>query len=90
MTAQRRDERLSLRLTAAQHQLLESAAQATGKTLSAFVLETACSEAQRALADQRLFLLDEEQWARFNELLDRPVTDNPALRALLRTPVDIS
>lgn len=85
----KRDERISLRVTSDQRQLLDNAAEVTGKTLSAFVLETACVEARRTLADQRLFLLDDESWERFNEMLDRPVSDNPALRALLNTPVEI-
>jgi len=89
-TASKRDDRISLRVTSDQHQLLEEAAQVTGKTLSAFVLDIACAEAHRALADRRIFLLDDEKWALFNEILDRPVTDNPALRELLRTPVQIS
>jgi len=35
------------------------------------------------MAEQRLFLLDDEQWRKFQELLDRPVQDKPALKALL-------
>lgn len=85
-----KNDRITVRVTSDQHELLENAAQATGKTLTAFVLDTVCVEARRALADRRLFLLDDERWTRFNEILDRPVSDKPRLRALLQTPVDIS
>ena len=66
--------------------MLEQAAEATGKTLTSFVLDAASIEAQRALTDRRLFLLDDVNWARFSEALDRPVVAKPRLRRLLRTP----
>ena len=36
-----------------------------------------------ALADRRVFQLDDAQWVHFMAILDAPVADNPALRTLL-------
>ena len=82
-----RAERISLRTTSKQRHLLEQAAEATGKTLTSFILEAAHVEAQRALADpRRLFLVNDEQWAAFMEALDAPVSYKPGLDRLLNTP----
>jgi len=43
-------------------------------------------EAQRRLADQRLFILNEEDHARFEEILQTPPTDDPKLRKLFDRP----
>ncbi len=81
-----REGRISLRATPSQRRMLEQAAEAAGKTLTAFVLDAAALEAQRALLDRRFFVLDDAQWARFIEALDEPVTERPRLRRLLNTP----
>lgn len=81
-----KEERISVRATASQRQALKQAAEATGKTLTAFVLDAACVEAERALLDRRLFQLDAAQWNRFATILDRPVAKKPRLRRLLTTP----
>jgi len=49
------------------------------------MLETACREAEDVLLDQRVFVLDAEEFATFQALLDAPPADNPRLRALLAT-----
>ena len=79
-------ERISIRATARQRTILLQAAEMTGKTVTAFLLDAAYLEAQRTLADRRLFTLDETRWQQFAEALDRPVTENSRLRALLQTP----
>lgn len=81
-----RGERLSIRATGQQRQLLEQAAEAAGKTLTAFVLDASSVEAQRMLADRRVFVLDEASWEQFDAALQRPAVDKPQLRELLETP----
>jgi uncharacterized protein (DUF1778 family) len=83
---EQRDARISLRATARQRHVIEQAAEACGKSLTAFLLDAGYTEAQRTLADRRLFLLDDERWEQFVAALDRPVSDKPRLRELLRTP----
>ena len=79
--------RLELRLTEEQNSLIRSAATYTSRSISDFVLSAATLEAQRRLADQRLFILNEEDHARFEEILQAPPTDDPKLPQALRAPL---
>jgi len=81
-----KDERLHLRVDAAQKALLEAASQATGSTVSTFVLAAATEAAAEVLADRRAFVLDQEAWRVFDEALDRPAGDVAGLRELMTTP----
>lgn len=79
-------DRIELRASPRQTAVIKQAAEATGKTVSSFMLEVAYLEAQRALADRRLFRLDEGRWQRFTKALDRPVKEKPRLRRLMEAP----
>lgn len=79
-------QRLELRLTEEQNTLIRSAATYTSRSISDFVLSAATLEAQRRLADQRLFLMDDEQYAHFEEILAASPTDDPKLRKLFDRP----
>nr|QVQ59148.1 DUF1778 domain-containing protein [Klebsiella pneumoniae] len=50
------------------------AANLVSKSRTDFMLEVACREAQDILLDQRLFLLDDNQFNAFVEELDAPMT----------------
>ena len=78
--------RMDLRATERQNLLIRQAATVTDRSVSDFVLTSATLEAQRALADQRVFPVSEDQFAHFQEIVDRPVTDMPKLRKLLNRP----
>lgn len=78
--------RLDLRLTEEQDALIRRAAEQDTRSISDFVLSAATLEAQRRLADQRLFILNEEDHARFEEILQAPPTDDPKLRKLFDRP----
>jgi uncharacterized protein (DUF1778 family) len=79
-------ERLHLRVDAAQKALLEAASQATGESVSTFVLAAATEAAADVLADRRVFALDEQAWRVFDEALSRPARDVAGLRELLLGP----
>ena len=82
-------DRLYVRVSRRQRQVIGEAAEAADKDLSAFVLEAALEQARTVLADRRFFALDETAWRRFTALLDRPVTplaSKPRLEELLQTP----
>ena len=82
-------DRLYLRVSSRQRAVISEAAEATQKDLSAFVLEAAIVQAQRVLADRRVFKPDKAKWESFLRALDRPtikVTDKPKLLELLRGP----
>lgn len=78
-----REARLNLRTTAKQDTLIRLAAQATSKTVTDFVLDSASNAAEQILADRRWFLLDDAAWAAFEDSLERPAVVKPRLRELL-------
>jgi len=57
-----------------------------GESLTDFVIKSACAEAEQALADQRRFVLNAEQWDAFVAALDRPIQSKPRLQRLFREP----
>ncbi len=83
MENRNRDITINIRAHQAQRDLIDLAAQALGKNRSDFMLETACREAQAVLLDRRLFMLDDEKFQQFIEILDAPPSANENLRQLL-------
>ena len=53
------------------------------KTVMGFRAEAEIDAAGDALADRRIFRLDDERWRAFRNVLDRPVADKPRLARLL-------
>jgi uncharacterized protein (DUF1778 family) len=81
-----KDRRINLRATSAQETLIRAAADRRGISMTDFVLESACTKAEEAIADQVHFLLSGKQWKTFNEALERPARVKPRLRKLLTEP----
>ncbi|MCP9485542.1 MAG: DUF1778 domain-containing protein [Gaiellaceae bacterium MAG52_C11] len=79
-------ERWDFRVTREANDLVREAAAATDRSLTEFVVEAATVEAERVLADRTRFSLDESQWKRFSELLDRPPQENLDLAKLFARP----
>lgn len=75
-----------MRVDGAQSKLIRAAAEASGKSVTDFVVESACAAAEHALADRRHFAVPEKSWKRFLELLDRPVSKKSRLRRLFSEP----
>lgn len=84
--AEAKSERIDIRTTARVKHLLQEAAAARSKSVTEFVLDVALTEAAGVLAERRLFLFDENQWAAFMTALDAPTKPKPRLEALLREP----
>ena len=84
MATQRKDERFDLRVTPRQSTLIRRAAETTGRTYTDFIMESALEHAADVLADQRLFIVDDAAWSRFNEALEAPAEPVAALVELLR------
>jgi uncharacterized protein (DUF1778 family) len=84
-----RETRLNLRATARQDALIRQAAQATSKTVTEFVLDSASIAAEQVLADRRWFMLDESSWTAFQDLLERPAVVKPRLAKLLSEESDL-
>ena len=85
-TAEKRSEKLDLRLTPSAKRTLRTAAEVAGRPVSEFVLESALARAEETLPDRRRFGLDAEQWAAFQAVLDAPPRRAPRLAKLLREP----
>ncbi|MBF2063662.1 MAG: DUF1778 domain-containing protein [Calothrix sp. C42_A2020_038] len=79
-----RDVTINIRAHQAQRDLIDRAAEALGKNRSDFMLESACREAQTVLLDRRLFILDDDKFQQFLQLLDTPSSNNENLTKLLK------
>lgn len=79
-------ERLAVRLSEQQRELIDRAAGAEGRTVTDFTVRAAVAHARDVLADRQLFLLDDAAWAELNEILDRPTARHPRLEKLFDTP----
>jgi uncharacterized protein (DUF1778 family) len=85
----RKDDRLNLRVSRRQRELITEAADVAHKDLSSFVLDAALARAEEVITDRRMYLLSDEQWEQFERILERPVTplaEKPRLARLLRQP----
>jgi uncharacterized protein (DUF1778 family) len=79
-----RSAKIHIRATQETKELIETAASVAGKTLSEFTLESARKHAIDVLLDQRLFVLDDTQYAAFMKALDHPPPAGPKLKALMK------
>jgi uncharacterized protein (DUF1778 family) len=78
-TRSARTDRINLRANAQQATLIRRAADARGKSVTEFVLDSATVRAEQVLADRRWFELDDAAWHAFEAALDRPVVFKPRL-----------
>ena len=78
-----RSARLGLRATPEQEAVLRRAAEVAHKSLTDFILDSACQAAEQTLLDQRLFMVSGIQYQALLELLERPERSNKGLRDLL-------
>ena len=62
--------------------MLRRAAEVSNKSMTDFILDSACRVAEQTLLDQRLFLVTSSQSQTLLSLLDRPEQDNPGLKDL--------
>ena len=77
-----RSARLGLRATAEQEFVLRRAAEVAHKSLTDFILDSACLAAEQTLLDQRLFMATGTQYQALMDLLERPEQSNEGLRDL--------
>lgn len=77
-----RSARLGLRATPEQEAVLRRAAEVAHKSLTDFILDSACQAAEQTLLDQRLFMVSGERYQALLDLLERPEQPNEGLRDL--------
>jgi uncharacterized protein (DUF1778 family) len=85
-TIEIRREKLDLRLTPSAKRVLQSAARASHRSVSEFVLESALARASETLPDRQRFGLDAKQWAEFQRALAARPRRSAKLAKLLREP----
>ncbi len=85
-SASARSARLGLRATEEQEAILRRAAQVAHKSLTDYILDSACLAAEQTLLDQRLFNVSGEQYQAFIKLLDQPEQNNEGLARLFSRP----
>jgi uncharacterized protein (DUF1778 family) len=86
MTTTNRSARLGLRATPQQEAVLRRAAEVAQKSMTDFILDSACQAAEQTLLDQRLFLVAGSQSQALLDMLDRPAHDNSGLKDLFSRP----
>jgi uncharacterized protein (DUF1778 family) len=77
-----RTRRINLRATARQERLIRTGAETTGVSVTDFILDSACLQAEHVLADKRDFIASPKQWQAFVEALERPAQIKPELARL--------
>jgi len=85
MLASSKTQRVELRISPAAKEMIQAAAQSQDKTVSEFLLDSGLTSAAEALADRRLFILDDAQWQAFQAALDAPPRPRPRLARLMKT-----
>ena len=81
-----RDLRWNLRVAEAEDALVRAASERSDTSFTTFVRSAAVAEARRILADRTRFELEQPDWQRFNELLERPPRVPAGLRDLYSKP----
>ena len=82
ITRTSRSARLGLRATPEQEAILRRAADIAHKSLTDFILDSACHAAEQTLLDQRLFVVSGEQYQDLLDMLDQPAQENKGLQDL--------
>ncbi len=79
-------ERLDLRLTPEDDELIRRAARAAGMSVSAFVVSRARAAAEEILTDRVHLFIDPDAWEELHRRLSEPPRHKPRLAKLLAEP----
>jgi uncharacterized protein (DUF1778 family) len=83
-SARKRSQRLELRTTREEQELIRRAVAATGREVTEFVVSHACEAAARVLADREWFELSPEASSAWEKINGRRGRVLPGLRGLMR------
>lgn len=86
MTHKTKNERIDVRASTQVKLLLQETAKSCHKNVSEFLLDAGINAANHALSERRHFSIDEDQWQKFHDVLDRPVRKKSRLSSLLDEP----
>lgn len=76
MSIANKTDRIDLRVSAAQKAIIASAAKASQKGVSEFIIESVIKQAEETILDQRLFILSEEDFQKLEAELEQPPVEN--------------
>ncbi|MCW5588895.1 MAG: DUF1778 domain-containing protein [Legionellales bacterium] len=76
---------INIRAKVYQRDLIDQAAEREGRSRSEFMLDAACQRAEDVLLDQAFFMVNAEQFAKLQALLDQPLPATDKLKRLLNT-----
>ena len=82
-----RRDTLNLRISATTRNLIDRAAETSGKTRTDFILEAARRAAEDVLLDRTIYAVSPEVYAEFLARLDATPQRNERLRETMRKPV---
>lgn len=82
---------INIRAKMRQRDLIDQAAARVGQSRSEFMLEVSCKAAEDILLDQTYFGISEQDFAKFQALLDKPPVVSDRLRRTLsaKAPWDL-
>ncbi len=86
----RRSQRMELRTTPEERELIDRAVEVAGRDLTDFVVSQACDAARRVLADRDRFELDPKALSAWQALNARPARSVAGLRRLMERPSPFS
>ncbi|SRR5216683_2647345 len=81
-----KSRRINLRATRRQEELIRTGAESRGVSLTDFILESACLQAEHTLAGKNEFVASPKRWREFVEALDRPAQVKNELAQLFAEP----
>jgi uncharacterized protein (DUF1778 family) len=74
-----RTKRFNIRATPEQEKLIRTGADTAGVSMTDFIVNSACLQAEHVLAARKEFIASPMQWQAFLDLLDRPARIKPQL-----------
>lgn len=91
-TLRAKTSRLGFRASEPQAKIIRIASDISHKSLTDFIMDSAYQAAEKVILDQRLFMVSDDIFNKFSEILDRPEQDNEGLKDLLSSssPWDVN
>lgn len=83
ITSDKKDARIEFKTSKEIKELLQSAAASLGLDLSSFLISVATRQAKKVLWEDRVLMLNEEEWERFEKMINEAPKTNENLKALL-------
>ncbi|MGP5105811.1 MULTISPECIES: type II toxin-antitoxin system TacA family antitoxin [Pseudomonas] len=78
---------INMRADSKKRDLIDMAAAMSGSDRTSFILDAACKRAEEVILDQRVFVIEDADFDKFERALQlNPLKSNDRLRALLERP----